>query len=490
MSNVKAYCNPLAIENIPSGRWLDTSLTGEDPHSLKDYRSISDPSVIYHEGKWIMYPSYAVAYVSEDFVHWKHVDIGIPHLRYSPAVVCFRGKWYLNGHGMSEIYVADDPLGPFTLCGHLTDINGNRMVVADGCYLADGDRLYFYWHGSRKAKAGEPDTETLTGTLGAELDPDCPWRMITPPVWINTFNPSVPWQRIGEHNENERMGWIEGQWMIKIGKRYYLLYSGSGTEYGSYANGVAISDEGPLCGFVPQKKHDPFTEKRSGILRGAGHGCIVQGPNNTLWTFFTSIFCYNHQFERRIGMDPVGIDENGELYCPEVTETPQFAPGVLPHPERGNGTGSIPLTFFRRPTASSFVPGREPIYAVDDSVLTWWQPREEDPDKCITIPLEKSTGFMVDSIRIIWRDIDLDTLEGRLPGPFRYIAEYSPDSACTEWKTLVNAADNERDLCIDFRQFDPVKAYAIRLRIIGTPEGIQPGLVSLTAFGKCAHEIG
>lgn len=196
------------------------------------------------------------------------------------------------------------------------------------------------------AEAGEPDVEVITGTLGAELDPDKPWQLITEPVWINTFDPSMWWQRIGEHNENERMGWIEGQWAIKIGERYYLLYSGSGTEYGSYANGVLVSDEGPLSGFVPQKVHKPLTQKRNGLLRGAGHGCIVQGPNNTLWTFYTSIFCFNHIYERRIGMDPVGIDENGELFCPEVTETPQFAPGVLAHPELGNWTGSLPLTFF------------------------------------------------------------------------------------------------------------------------------------------------
>ena len=112
MKNVKTYCNPLSIEDIPSGRWLDTSLTKEDPRSIKDYRSISDPSVVYHNGKWIMYPSYSVAYITEDFVNWKHVDIGIPHLRYSPAVVCFRGKWYLSGHGMSEVYVADGPSRP------------------------------------------------------------------------------------------------------------------------------------------------------------------------------------------------------------------------------------------------------------------------------------------------------------------------------------------------------------------------------------------
>ena len=475
------YCNPLSVKNVKSGKWLDTDLSkiGLD---CNDYRSISDPSVIYHNGKWIMYPSYAVAYVSEDFVHWEHVDIGIPHLRYSPAVVEFRGKWYLSGHGMSEVYCADNPLGPFTLCGHLTDAKGNRVCVADGCYLADGDRLYFYFH---YMIPKEFDVEYMAATVGVELDPDKPWQFITEPVVINKYQPYRQWQRTGEHNQNTRMAWIEGQWMKKIGSRYYLLYSANGTQFSKYANAVAYSDEGPLSGFVNQTRHDPLTRKPDGIMRGAGHGCLVDGPNDTLWVFYTCIFNFNHQFERRIGMDPVGIDENGELYCPAVTETPQFAPGVLKNPEKGNDAGLLPLTFMTRPTASSHAPGREPLYACDDSVLTWWQPDAEDKAPEITYTLGKLTAYSVSAVRLIWRDIGMDTENGIFPGPFRYVIEYAADNTFEKWETLVDASGNEDDLCIDYRQFEAVSAYGIRLRILQSPEGITPGLVSLTAFGTC-----
>ena len=474
------YCNPLAIEDVKSGRWLDYNLSRLDPRTGADYRSISDPSVVYHDGKWILYPSYGIAYVSEDFVNWRHVDVGVPHMRYSPAVVQFRGKWYLSGHGMTEVYSADDPLGPFTICGHLTDHQGNIFKVADGCYLNDDDRLYFYWHSSEQLANGE----RIYGTKGAECDPDAPWKLLSEPVWINKFDPSQEWQRFGEHNQNEHMGWIEGQWMIKIGKRYYLLYSGNGTRFDAYANGVAYSDEGPLSGFQSQVKHNPLTRKTNGLLRGAGHGSIVEGPNNTYWVFYTSIFCYYYRFERRIGMDPIGIDENGELFCPEVTETPQYAPGVLDRPELGNSVGLLPLTFMQIPTVSSAVPGRDGIYAQDDSVLTWWQPVENDPDKCITVPLDAPRGYRVESVRIVWRDVGMETLDGIDPGPFQYVVEYLAPGNKEEWKMLVDASENQRDLCIDYRQFAPVKASDLRLRILGSPPGIQPGLVSFTAFGR------
>ena len=42
---------------------------------------------------------------------------------------------------------------------------------------------------------------------------------------------------------------------------------------------------------------------------------------------------------------------------------------------------------------------------------------------------------------------------------------------------------------IDYREVKPVNAYGLRLMILGSPEGITPGLVSLTAFGDAVCEI-
>ena len=149
--------------------------------------------------------------------------------------------------------------------------------------------------------------------------------------------------------------------------------------------------------------------------------------------------------------------------------------------------GLLPLTFMRRPHATSAMPGRDPLYAADDSVLTWWQPEDSDPEKCITFPLEKLTAFSVEALRLIWRDIGMETLDGICPGPIRYVAEYAVDPKMEQWEMLVDASENKQDLCIDYRQFAPVRAHGIRLRILGAPDGISPGLVSLTAFGKTAY---
>lgn len=477
------YCNPLCIEGIPEGRTLDTTLCRLDPGKFRDYRSISDPGVIFSDGKWIMYPSYAVAYISEDFVHWKHVDIGLHDVDYSPAIAELNGRWYLAGHSRPDLYAADSPLGLFVKIGEFRTVGGETLIPTDCCLFSDEGHLYLYWFTCFDT-AGK-DVSMLAGTVGAELDPEKPWQLLTEPVKLLEFDPSNEWERFGEKNQNDRCGWIEGPWMIKHHGRYYLLYSGCGTEFGAYANGVCVSDEGPLSGFRRQKNGGLLTEKRTGLVRGAGHGCITVGPDDTLWCFYTNIFNYNFQFERRISMDPLGIDGDGELYCPATTETPQYAPGVWKHPENGNDAGLLPLTFMTRPTASSASEGRDALYASDDSVLTWWQPEKDDKAPQITFDFGSGQDYDVSALRLIWRDIGMEILDGIRPGAFRYTVEYAADPNFSDWKMLIDASENTHDLSIDYRTFEPVAAFGVRLNILGAPEGITPGLVSLTAFGKC-----
>ena len=121
-------------------------------------------------------------------------------------------------------------------------------------------------------------------------------------------------------------------------------------------------------------------------------------------------------------------------------------------------------------------------------MLTWWQPAEGDREPVITFRLGDATRYHIRGVRLIWRDIGMETLDNIFPGPFRYVVEYAPDAALTVWETLIDASENTEDLCVDYRETEDVKAYGIRLRILGAPEGITPGLVSLTAFGEAVRE--
>ena len=161
-------------------------------------------------------------------------------------------------------------------------------------------------------------------------------------------------------------------------------------------------------------------------MRGTGHGSVVKGPNDTLWVFYTCCMCYGGKFERRIGYDPIGFDEKGNIAPVTVSETPSFAPGVLSEPERGNSAGLVPLTQHRECTESSMAPGRDGLYAIDDSMITWWQPADGDSDPTLTVYLSvdnTTRGLDIYSARIIWRDVGLDVEKGYLPGPFGYKIE-------------------------------------------------------------------
>ena len=94
LTNRLTYCNPLPIPDIPRGvdDWYPEQEglfdPGVRPNGVDgpDYRSISDPTVFYHEGRWYLYPSYGMAWVSEDFSHWKH-ERTVPYCpKYSPHV--------------------------------------------------------------------------------------------------------------------------------------------------------------------------------------------------------------------------------------------------------------------------------------------------------------------------------------------------------------------------------------------------------------------
>ncbi|MBC8010040.1 MAG: discoidin domain-containing protein, partial [Burkholderiales bacterium] len=151
--------------------------------------------------------------------------------------------------------------------------------------------------------------------------------------------------------------------------------------------------------------------------------------------------------------------------------------------EAGEGPGWSPLGYRRRATASSHAPGRVALYAVDQSMITWWQPADGDATPWIEIDLGPAR-FLVHALRLVWKDVGLDYKAGILPGPFRWRLSLrdGPDGA---WRCVVVASDNEVDLLIDYRELaEPAPATRVRLEVTGWPAGLRPGLVDFAVFGQ------
>ncbi len=457
----KTYCNPIPIPDYPIGRTCYYSEVRED------FRELADPSVIYEDGKWYLYPSCGMAWWSEDFIHWNHVRVEPYDFGYAPTVVKHKDKFYMTAC-FAELMVSDTPLGPFRGLGKFTLPDGSYCDgIADPMIFSDTDeRLYMYWGCGVEIR-------------GAQLDSDNPTQLITEPKILIKYNPDHLWERIGDWNEDGNYSWTEGSWMYKRGDTYYLTYSGPGTEWRTYAMG-AYKSKNPLDGFKYMES-SPFMHQKYGLVKGPGHGCIVDGPNGTTWAFFTCLVGFASGFERRIGMDPVGFDENGDFYIKEATETPQWAPGVIENPHLGNDTGLIPLTSHRRVTATSHAPGRDPIYGIDDSMLTWWQPADDDIAPSLTVKYADEGGLNINAVRIVWRDVGLDIKKKIMPGAFRYTIDALTMDG--EWVKVDDHSDNTTDLLIDYFTLPEMRTEAIRLNITGTPDGIKAGVINFAVFG-------
>ena len=459
--NRYSYCNPLPIPDYPVVHNDEKGDTNED------FREMADPSVIYHDGKWYMYPSCGMVYWTEDLINWQYTPIEpanvVPYA--APTVMEYKGKFYLHASHM-ELYVSDSPLGPFEKLGYIRQPSGEVLWAWDPMLFADDDdRVYLYWGCGNG------------GIFGVELDQNDLTQAITEVKMLFATDISHEWEGGGSFNQDKRQSWTEGGWMYKENGTYYLTYVGPNTEFPTYAMGVYKSDK-PLEGFVYAQRN-PFLIQHDGLIRGTGHGCIVKGPNDTRWVFYTCLVGYYNLFERRVGVDPVGIDENGDLYCIKATEHPQMKPGLVAKPEDGNGTGDVCLTCFQPRKATSAAPGRAAVYALDHCLHTWWQPADADKAPALTVDLRGE--YAVRSARVMWNDVGMNTEAGILPGPYGYrITAKTRDGAVV----LADMSDNTDDLFIDYIEIPETDNVSeVTLEITKAPKGITPGVVDFSVFG-------
>ena len=472
MNIEKTYCNPTPLPDYPIGRscfYRDKEIT---------FRETADPSVIYEDGKWYLYSSCGMAYWTEDFIHWNHEKLEETYdVGYAPTIVKHNGKFYMTACS-AGLYVSDSPLGPFEILGQFITPEGDVYLCDDPMLFSDDDgRLYLY-------------SGCGGGIKGVELDANNPCQLLTEPQVMFDMDPeNHVWERMGDWNQDGTYSWVEGAWMYKRNGIYYLTYCGPGTEWTSYAMG-AYKGPSPM-GPWEYMETTPFMSNKHGLVRGPGHGCIVDGPNGTTWAFYTCIVCYACEFERRIGYDPIGFDENGNIIPTSSTENPQWAPGVVDEPYKGNAVGIVPLTQHARWEASSNAPGRDGIYAIDDSMLSWWQPAADDEAPSLTVKLSEEELYIY-SMRIMWRDVGISMKrsdkEGEYnivdvgPGPFKYTVEARAKDG--EWITVLDESTNDKDMLIDYKPIKEMYAHEVKLNIVGKPEGVEPGVINFTVFGS------
>lgn len=465
------FINPLPLPDYPFGLLLDKGTLGRD-HKI-EYRELADVSALWDDNKWYLYGSAGMVFWTADYKNWHHAPVllGDDEIA-APTIVKHNGKYYAMANG-SKVYKADSPLGPFESIGYLKYMNGEEFVVNDPMYFSDDDgRLYLYYGCGN-------------GIRVAEIDPQNPTQLISEPILLFKEQPvEHAWERMGANNENASYSWVEGAWMFKRGNTYYLTYCAPNTEYPTYAMG-AYKGKSPMGPFEYMQT-SPFLTKRHGTFKGAGHGSIVKGPNNTVWAFYTGCIGYANFVERFIGMQPIGFDENGDIIPTVADETPQWIPGAKENPHIDNNTGLVSFTAFKiNYTASSEAEGHDGIYALDESALSWWQPTHSDKTPTLTVPTTDCGGTPQNKIyaaRIAWRYIGMDVMGGILPSPVKYkIEALTPDN---KWVCVLDKTQNTEDYYFDYRSLTPTYANAVRLVITERPKGLEIGIIDFTVYGK------
>ena len=470
------WCNPLPLENYPVGmlsparRQVSPKAAGEYAGNIRDFREMADPEVLYDDGKWYMFPSAGDAYVSSDLAHWEFKKIIFANgekLGYAPTITKCRGQYLLSSSwpfaGKMEILAAPSPLGPYRSLGTPVDGEGNPLEPEwlDPMLFTDNDgRLYAYWH-----FGGVGD-----GVFGIELDAGNPVRGIGKPVKLFDFNPENIFECSGDFNEHSDYAWVEGESMFKHNGEYYLQYSAGGTEYRSYAVGV-YRGKSPLGPFTGQKT--PVAQNFHGWVCGTGHGCWAPGPDDTVWQFYTVLNRRIHMFERRIGMDKVNFDADGNASV-KITATPQsVADGDM---------GIIPVSVNKKVITSSSYGCCYGNFAVDDCTHTWWMPAEQDNAPWLEVDLCQE--FTISAFQVIWAEEGLDYRNGVTPEPAIFKVEFLDNDRETVLATA-DYTDNTRDLLVDFRQIEPVRSRYVRLSFVPASNPLlHRGVNNFTLFGK------
>lgn len=491
---MRTYCNPL---NLP----YQYQHYGKAAH-----REAADPTLILYQGKYYLFASMSGGFFwSEDLLHWNyHQNPNLDLYRYAPDVREVDGKlvFCASTRGKpSTFWRTEDPFSS------QWEKVSEPFDFWDPNVFQDGDgRVYFYWG----CDAGRP-------IYGIELD-----RKTLMPIgekrelifdghdihgWERSVYPGAPVKKNSLHMEllylvmklsghgGRDSTFIEGAFMNKWNGKYYLQYAAPGTELPTYGDGVYVGDS-PMGPFTYQA-HNPVSFKPGGFMTGAGHGSTIEDQYGNLWHAATMRISVNANFERRVGIFPAGLDEDGVLYCNQ-----NFADYPLEVPEgrfdpRKIGPKWMLLSYNKKATASSSIPGHAPALAVNEDVRTSWCAAGSAGE---WICLDLGEEYHAGAIQINLADVDVPvkqvdkSLKSDVTASSRWIdldqnrktrwlLEASTDGK--NWQVLWDKRKADTDLAHDYMELDtPRKVRYLKLTAEELPYGQKFAVSGLRVFGK------
>ncbi len=293
------YSNPVLVETYEIKR--------PNPAPYAGTLGIGDPAVIYHEGRYYLYPtgdnhSYDV-YLSKDLVRWtkgpkvfqsSETGVWAPDVFFSKDDNMFYLYYTINGRiGVAE---ADRPDGLFRDRGALIS------NAIDAHLFRDDDGQYFLYY------ARYPDFAIFVQPMESPLRKKG--------VAVKLISPEQTW-------EKKDVPVTEAPWMLKHKGVYYLLYSGGSADSEDYAIGyaTAIHPKGPFTKY----RGNPVVSKGNGVF-GPGHVSVIRDQAGKLWMVYHQQKDKTRGWNRLICIDPIWFDEHGVLHAKASRAIPKPAP--------------------------------------------------------------------------------------------------------------------------------------------------------------------
>ncbi len=373
----KIYCNPLEI-----------AYKYQHPlHGKYAYKEAADPTLLRFNGKYLLFTSKCGGfYYSDDLFDWNfHEDRNLEIHGYAPDVNEYDGYLYFCASSYakkSKILRSKNPFAGF-------EVVSAPFAFWDPHLYFEDDRCYLYWGCSSKEPIYgiEMDIKTMKpiGKKKSIVFGDGKTHGIDDKDIYKDQKVSL-WQRY----VNLFVGtgaFIEGAFLNKINGKYYLQYATPGTEFPTYGDAVLVGDS-PLGDFTWQT-HNPYSIVPSGFFTGAGHGSTFYDEYGNLWHTSSMGICVNHNFERRLGLWPAGVDKDGILFCnqyfsdyPKAIPQGKFDPlSIKP---------KYMLLSYKKKTAASSQQEECPFEnVVDENVKTLWQSKTNKPGEWLSIDLGK-----------------------------------------------------------------------------------------------------
>lgn len=301
IKKVETYTNPVLVETHIINRMA--------PDNFSGVLGIGDPTVLFHEGKYYLYPTgdnhgYDV-YISEDLVNWQKgprifqtVEPGVwaPDVFYDKKD--HRFYLYYTVNGRIGVATADRPEGVFKDQGTLIDkaIDAHMFVDDDGQYY-----LYYVQYPGFRIHV-----QPMASPVQNKGD--------TVPL----IQPTDPW-------EKNQATITEAPWLLKHRDVYYLLYSAGAADSQDYAIGYATakSPVGPFSKY----SGNPIIQKGGNIF-GPGHCSVTKTPDEQLWMVYHQQKNGKRGWNRIICIDPLWFDAEGVLHIRATRGEERKVPNV------------------------------------------------------------------------------------------------------------------------------------------------------------------